>query len=167
MEIRRSTKDDLNEILKIFEEARKFMKENGNPNQWKDSHPNVSLIESDIENKISFVCLDEGKIVGTFMYIEGAEPTYDKIYDGKWLNDEPYGVVHRIASAAGKRGVATFCLNWCFEKCGNLRIDTHRDNKPMQNLLKKIGFVTCGIIHLANGDERIAFQKTKTVNTTK
>ena len=73
MEIRRSTKNDIDEILKIFEVARKFMKDSGNPNQWKDSYPEITLIESDIENNISFVCVDEGKIVGTFVYFEGIE----------------------------------------------------------------------------------------------
>jgi RimJ/RimL family protein N-acetyltransferase len=159
MEIRRSRKNDIDEIMKIFENARKFMKDNGNPNQWRDSYPEKSLIESDIENNVGFVCLDEGEIVGTFIYFEGKEPTYAEIYDGQWLNDEPYGVVHRVASKTGKGGVASFCLNWCFEKCRNLKIDTHRDNIPMHNLLIKLGFVRCGIIYLENGDERIAYQK--------
>lgn len=159
MEIRRSTKNNIDEIIKIFEDARKFMKDNGNPNQWKDSYPDKSLIESDIENNVSFVCVDEGKIVGIFIYFEGTEPTYEEIHSGQWLNDEPYGVVHRIASAVGKRGVASFCLDWCFRRCGNLKIDTHRDNIPMHNLLNKNGFIRCGIIYLKNGDERIAYHK--------
>lgn len=161
MEIRNSTKNDINKILKLYKDAREFMKANGNPEQWKDDYPNTSLVESDIENNISYVCIDEGEIAGVFMYLEGKEPTYEKIYEGEWINDKPYGVVHRIASAKGKKGVATFCLEWCFNKCGNLRIDTHRDNIPMQNLLNKIGFTKCGIIYLEDGDERIAYQRTK------
>lgn len=161
MEIRNSTKKDFDKILKLYKDAREFMKTNGNPEQWKDDYPRTSLVESDIENNISYICVDEGKIAGVFMYLEGKEPTYEKIYEGEWINDKPYGVVHRITSAKGKKGVATFCLDWCFNKCGNLRIDTHRDNIPMQNLLNKIGFVKCGIIYLENGDERIAYQKTK------
>jgi RimJ/RimL family protein N-acetyltransferase len=41
----------------------------------------------------------------------------------------------------------------------NLKIDTHRDNIPMQKVLKRNGFSECGIIYIENGDERIAFQK--------
>jgi RimJ/RimL family protein N-acetyltransferase len=159
MEIRRSTINDIDEILKIFEGARKFMKASGNPNQWKDSYPERKLIESDIYKNISYLCVDEGKIVGTFVFFEGIEPDYAEIHDGQWLNDEPYGVVHRVASATGKRGVATYCLNWSFEQCRNLKIDTHRDNIPMHNLLIKNGFHRCGIIYLENGEERIAYQK--------
>ncbi len=161
MEIRRSTINDIDEIMKIYEDAKKFMKESGNPNQWKSAYPERALIERDIENNTSFVCLDEDEIVGTFMYLEGEEPTYKEIYEGQWLNDEPYGVVHRIASKAGRKGAASFCLNWCFDKCRNMKIDTHRDNTPMHNLLNKLGFTRCGIIYLVNGDERIAYQKTE------
>lgn len=159
MEIRNSTIENLDKILKIYEDAREFMKTTGNPNQWSGQYPGISEVKNDIENKTGYVCLDEGQIVGVFMYTEGQEPTYEKIYEGQWLNDEPYGVVHRIAAAAGKKGVATFCLNWCYDKSKNIRIDTHRDNMPMRSLLSKMGFVQCGIVYLKNGDERIAYHK--------
>ena len=68
--------------------------------------------------------------------------------------------MHRIAASGVVRGAGSFCVNWAFSRCGNLRIDTHRDNLVMQNMLKKNGFTYCGIIHLENGDERLAFQKT-------
>lgn len=160
MEIRSSSQSDMDTMLKIYGQAREFMEINGNPNQWGKSYPEVSLIEQDMARKHSYVCIDDGEVVGTFMYVEGEDPTYVKIYQGEWINDEPYGVVHRIASANGKRGVATFCLDWCFNQSRNIRIDTHKDNFPMQNLLKKLGYHPCGIIYLLNGEERIAFQKT-------
>ena len=50
---------------------------------------------------------------------------------------------------------------WAFGQCGNLKIDTHRDNVVMQNMLKKNGFQSCGIIHVQDGSERLAYQKTK------
>lgn len=159
MEIRKSVSSDLNEIMNLFEQARVFMRENGNPNQWGNNYPNVSIIEEDINKGISYVCLNEGAIVGTFMYAEGPDETYHKIYEGAWVNDEPYGVIHRITSSTNTRGVATFCIAWCCNQSTNVRIDTHNDNIPMQNLLNKNGFVKCGIIHLLNGEERIAFQK--------
>ncbi|NLW22534.1 MAG: GNAT family N-acetyltransferase [Tissierellia bacterium] len=160
MEIRKSTYDDVYRMLEIFKEAREFMKENGNPNQWGEAYPPKSLLLQDIEEGNSYVCIKDGIIVGTFYYKEGEDPTYKKIYDGQWLNDKPYGVVHRIATARGTRGVGSFCLDWCFNQSGNLKIDTHRDNIPMQRLLAKLGFNRCGIIYIENGEERIAYQKT-------
>ena len=41
----------------------------------------------------------------------------------------------------------------------SLRADTHADNKIMQHLLEKNGFTRCGIIHVADGTPRIAYQK--------
>ncbi len=75
-------------------------------------------------------------------------------------------MIHRLASVDGKKGVATFCLSWCFAQCGNIRIDTHKNNIPMQNLLRKNGYTRCGIIYLENGDERIAYQKVKSPKKT-
>lgn len=159
MEIRKSKINDLDTILSLFEQARIFMRENGNPNQWKTKYPPTDVIEKDIENGISYVCVKGDKIVGTFMYYEGIDDTYGKIFDGAWLNDQPYGVIHRITAAKHTKGVASFCLAWCYEQFSNLKIDTHEDNIPMQNLLRKNGFQRCGKIYLSNGEERIAFQK--------
>ncbi len=93
-----------------------------------------------------------------FFYKFGDDPTYKTVYEGKWLNAEPYGVIHRIAVKSHRRGVASFCFSWCVSKGKNIKIDTHRDNIPMQKSLAKNGFSYCGIIHLENGDERLAYQ---------
>jgi len=134
------------------------MQRSGNPDQWGNVHPPRDLIISDIEAGTSYVCECDGKIEAVFYFNIEVEPTYAEI-DGKWLNDEPYGVVHRIASARSGTGAGAFCLEWCFEQCGNLRIDTHCDNKPMLGLLEKLRFSYCGIIWVENGDERKAYQK--------
>ena len=52
------------------------------------------------------------------------------------------------------------CLEWCSSHCPNLRVDTHRDNKVLQNILLKNGFTYCGIIYVKNGTERLAYQRT-------
>ena len=57
-----------------------------------------------------------------------------------WLNNEPYYVIHRMATNGKQKGVADACLKWCFEHCNNIRVDTHHDNLVMQNILKKVRF---------------------------
>jgi hypothetical protein len=161
MEIRKTVRADLDEVMEIYNKAGTFMKENGNPNQWVNGYPHVELIMEDIEENCSYVCIDHSQIVGVFRFTLGIDPTYINIYEGSWLNEEPYGVVHRIASLSHKKGVASYCLSWCFEQCQNVRIDTHQDNYIMQNLLTKNGYTRCGIIYLEDGAERIAFQKIK------
>ncbi|HOP10918.1 MAG TPA: GNAT family N-acetyltransferase [Oscillospiraceae bacterium] len=159
MEIRKAEVGEIDSIMKIYGYARKFMRENGNPEQWGDCHPPRELIENDIRQGKLYVCTDDGKIAAVFYYAREDDPTYRIVEGGAWRNDEPYAVVHRIASAEGTKGAATYCLNWAFEQSGNIRIDTHEDNKPMRSLLEKLGFVYCGEIYLANGSPRIAFQK--------
>ena len=163
MHIRNSTLNDLPRIMQIYEYAREFMKKNGNPNQWGQSNwPPEDLILDDIKKEKSFVCVnDDDKVIGVFYYEYGKdiEPTYENIYDGEWIGDNIYAVVHRIAGDGSEKGIGAFCINWAFEKSGHIRIDTHEDNVVMQNLLKKLGFEFCGIIHLKNGDKRLAYEK--------
>ena len=158
MVIRKTAMHDLPEVCRIYEGARGFMRENGNPDQWKDEFPTPDIVERDIMSGSSYVCVNGDAIAAVFFFSVGIEPMYLKI-GGQWRSDGPYGVVHRLASARITKGAGEFCLNWCFNQCRNVRIDTHRDNKPMRNLLDKLGYEYCGVIWLEDGDERIAFQK--------
>lgn len=160
MEIRHTQPDELPVLLDIFAHARRFMAQNGNPHQWGDRFPTREAVEADIAAGHSYVCLDGGRIVATFCFSTAGEPTYRVIREGAWLDDAPYGVVHRIAAAEQGHGAAAYCLEWCLQQCGNIRIDTHRDNKPMQRLLARLGYTYCGLIDLENGrGERLAYQK--------
>ena len=160
MTIRKTTMQDFDAVCGIYADARVFMREHGNPDQWMDDWPTPTITSRDIESGHSYVCVRDGEIAAVFYFSIETEPTYGEI-DGQWLDDEPYGVVHRLArnrSAAGN-GASGHCLQWCFEHCGNIRIDTHRDNAPMRELLDRNGYSYCGIIWVETGDERMAFQK--------
>lgn len=163
MQIRHSKMQDIEQMMKIYEYARNFMKENGNPTQWWEKKwPPKELIEKDILSGKSYVCIHENRIVGTFFFDYGKDidPTYIKMSSGEWLNDEPYGVIHRIAGDGSVKGIGEFCILWAFEKCGHLRIDTHEDNRIMQNLVKKLGFDYRGIIHVEQDKyPRLAYEK--------
>jgi len=159
MLIRKTLSSDLPAIADIYDNARRFMSESGNPNQWSSGKPNIDTAREDMENGVGYVAEENGEILAVFMFSVGEDPTYRKIYDGKWLNDAPYAVIHRIAVKEQGRGLIDYAINYCFSICPNLKIDTHRDNHPMQRALSKRGFKYCGIIYLENGDERLAFQK--------
>ena len=88
----------------------------------------------------------------------GNDPTYDKIYDGAWKNDNPYATIHRIASSREVRGIFRAAMDFALQNYSTIRIDTHRDNKVMRNAIEKVGFEYCGIIHCRNEDERLAYQ---------
>ena len=161
MLIRRTTDADIPAVMQIYAEARAFMRENGNPTQWKDGTPPQNLIERDIRDGKSYVCLDNNgeNILAVFYFSVEREPAYDSIY-GAWLDDGSYGVIHRIAKRTNApKGTGAFCLNWCFARHANIKIDTHENNLPMRKLLDNLNFTYCGVVRYPDGGERIAFQK--------
>jgi GNAT superfamily N-acetyltransferase len=165
VKIRKTNEKDLERIMEIYAYAREQMAKTGNPNQWGPTNwPPESLIRRDIEKGNSYVCVnDDGKVAGTFYYEFGKdiEPGYLDITDGEWMDDSPYGVVHRVASDGSEKGIGSFCINTAFGWCGHLRMDTHGDNRIMQSLLKKLGFVHCGTVYVEEDDyPRLAFEKT-------
>lgn len=166
MEIRAAVLGDLPQMMEIYAAARQFMRETGNPDQWKDSYPEEEIVREGILEGKAFVCVagrpeegEEGELLGTFYFAEEEDPTYQKIEEGRWLNEEPYGVVHRVAGSGKVKGFAKACFDWAGKQCNNLKIDTHRDNHVMQHVLEKNGFTRCGIIYLLNGEERLAYQR--------
>lgn len=162
MEIRHAERKDLERIMEIYAHARIFMAEHGNPRQWGATNwPPEDLIRSDIERGTSYVCLENERIAAVFYYEKGEdiEPCYREI-EGAWKGSSSYGVVHRIASDGTVKGAGAFCINWAFEQCGNLRMDTHGDNKVMQNLLKKLGFSYAGVTYVEEDeDPRLSYEK--------
>lgn len=161
MNIVLAQRDDIGNILRLFDTARAFMAKNGNPNQWKPGYPAKQTILQDIENRNFYVVKQDGRICGCFAYIIGEDPTYAKIEQGAWLDASVYGTIHRIASDQTVKGVFENVLRFCSEKCPHIRVDTHADNKVMQNLMKKYGFTYCGIIYIADGTPRLAYERIK------
>lgn len=160
MDIRKATESDLGQLLPIYEAARRFMRQSGNMEQWAGNYPAESALRADVAMGRLYVCMQNGRIAAVFCFFVGEEPTYGYI-EGAWQGEGPYGVIHRIAVAPDchRQGIADACYAWCLSQCSDVRIDTHRDNVPMQRSLAKNGFVYCGIIYLADGAERLAFQK--------
>lgn len=183
MAIRLAEKRDLSEILKIYEYARNFMAENGNPNQWGNKYPLKEDFEADIEKKQLYVCETElenaeiknthmpekgqnveqivskhGRIYAAFAFVMGDDPTYAHIEGGTWKSKTPYGTIHRLAGNGKKAGVFEECVQFCKEKVKHLRADTHADNRIMQHCLEKQGFEKRGIIYVENGTPRIAYE---------
>ncbi len=163
MKIRNTRMEELDTVMEIYAGARQFMVETGNPRQWAARNwPPRELIRRDIEQGRSYVCEADGNLLAVFYYHFGCDidPTYRIIENGAWIGGDPYGVVHRIAARKGSGG-GKFCIQWAFEQCGHLRIDTHGDNKVMQKVLEGLGFRYCGIIHVEeDSDPRLAYEKT-------
>lgn len=161
MQIRKATTEDLISILQIIDQAREIMRETGNLTQWNDGYPSQGIIASDIAQSHGFVCVADNQIVGYFCFIKGTdpEPNYHFIENGSWLNNKPYGVIHRLASGRKIKGIANAAFDFAFANTNNIKVDTHHDNIPMKNFLEKSGFAYCGIIYVNDGTARDAYQK--------
>ena len=161
MRIRKATYEDIPVLMQLFERAKSIMRASGNMHQWGNNYPSQEIVRRDIDAGVCYVLCDNNTVVATMAFIPGPDPTYSVIEDGAWLNDESYYVIHRIAVAVPGKGCARRLLDWAFERTGTVRIDTHRDNVIMHHILRGYGFEYCGVIHLANGEPRDAYQMSK------
>ena len=167
MELIPTKLSDVPTVMGIIKDAQNYLAAL-HIDQWQDGYPNQNQIEIDIKNNDSFIVVNEtNDIIGTTVFSTKKESTYQNI-EGKWItsDDSKYGVIHRLAVGDNYRslGLAKFVFNECEQRLKNMniasmRIDTHRDNKGMQQMLKKRDYVFCGVIILDSGDERLAFEK--------
>lgn len=162
----KTTKKDIDRVMVIIGEARSSIGKLG-IDQWQYGYPSRDIIKEDVAKGISYIVKnEEDEILGTFCLREDEEPTYKEIYDGAWLNKGESFALHRIAlcdKARGK-GIAPRIIEFISQKCresgmASVKVDTHQGNLPMRKMLEKNGFVYCGIIHLATGEERVAYEK--------
>lgn len=165
MEFSLAKKSDVEEIMNIITIAQAHFKSEG-IDQWQNNYPNHQVIKKDIENNSSYVIKDEEKVLGTVMISFDGESNYDKIHKGQWLSHGDYAVIHRIAVDFNHRGtgLASEFMEKIEKMCiakntSSIKVDTHRENLPMQKLLLKNNYKECGIIYLKDGNERLAYEK--------
>ena len=165
MHLRKSTLADRESIMNIIAQAQAYFKAQG-IDQWQNNYPNLEVIQNDIRNGNSYVLVKDSEVVATAVLTFTTEASYESVYDGQWLSDQPYGVIHRIAVEHELKGLGlssmvmkemeSICLA---EGIHSLRVDTHEENLSMQKLLQKNGFIYCGHIYLTGGAKRVIFEK--------
>ena len=148
--VRKATSGDIASLVRLADLSRQTMKRTGN----------ASIFREDIASNDCYLVLSGRVAVGAFVLRKGPDPTYAEIFQGQWLDTAPYSVLHGVMSDPDYHGVFSCIIRFCREQCSHLRIDTYRDNAIMRHLVQKHGFAYCGIIHIADGTERLAFQWT-------
>lgn len=170
--LRHSVQEDLPAIMEIISEAQSYFSRQG-IRQWQNGYPNPEVISNDMRRGNSYVLVEEnpetdrpGKILATVMISFDGEPTYAQI-DGEWITDGPYAVIHRLAVRPELKGrnIAGWIIGQAEQMCArrkypSIRIDTHEENHSMQQVAAKNGFQYCGIIIVADGSPRLAYEKT-------
>ncbi len=164
LNIRQATPEDAGRIWQIIQQAQERMRLRGS-NQWQDGYPNPEVIGRDIEHGYGHVLYNETGVIAYASVIFDGEPAYDKL-DGRWLTDQPYVVVHRLAVANEmlQQGVATLFMQRVEDLSRergvySFRVDTNFDNLSMQKILANLGFVYCGEVVYRQGYRR-AYEKT-------
>ena len=161
--LRKACLKDKNTIWKILQQAIKRRKEEGS-NQWQDGYPNETTIEDDLEKNYGYVLESENKILGYSAVIFDKEPAYE-IIEGKWLSDQQYLVIHRVAVSEDFTGlgIATKIFQE-IEKIAisnnifSIKVDTNFDNIPLLKILDKLNYTYCGEVYF-RGSARKAFEK--------
>lgn len=165
MEFRLAKEVDREKIEKIYEDGSLKLKSLG-INQWQGNEkPNLNNFSNLNENKIIYVLEDKEIIVSTLIIYDKDED-YENNLVGTWNSPKPYVALHRIATLSGarKKGygrkIIEFAENYARENnFKSVRIDTHRENKPMQNLLSSMEYNFVGLVFLDGKRERFAYEK--------
>ena len=165
MEFRLAKEVDREKIEKIYEDGSLKLKSLG-INQWQGNEkPNLNNFSNLNENKIIYVLEDKEIIVSTLI-IYDKDQDYENNLVGTWNSPKPYVALHRIATLSGarKKGygrkIIEFAESYARENnFKSVRIDTHRENKPMQNLLSSMEYNFVGLVFLDGKRERFAYEK--------
>ncbi len=168
--IRTMQPEDIPAVMDIIREAQRSLKALG-ISQWQNGYPNEEAFQRDIKNRIGYVLAADDRIAATAAISFAPDPTYGEIYEGAWLTEGAYGVIHRIAvrTEYKRSGYAAELVSFAKKlarqqekQIQSLRIDTHEGNLPMRGFLRKEGFEECGIIYLREEktpeDRRIAYE---------
>lgn len=158
LNIEKACMEEFEALQRVYAAARRFMEQTGNPDQWGKTNPPAELLLSHLAQGNLYAVKENGRICGAFAFIPGVDPTYGYI-EGAWASDSPYAAIHCVASDGTARGVFDACVAFCGQRCGHLRIDTYKDNVIMQRCIERQGFAYRGIIYLANGSPRMAYDR--------
>lgn len=165
MNFRKAEKKDIDAVMQIISDARARIEKLG-IDQWQYGYPSRDVIIDDVKRGRFYLGTEKDEIFSVFAMITDGEPTYDKIYDGKWLTAGRYVAVHRIAvnGKTVRHGIGSETLRYIASEAvkngfESVRIDTHEGNIPMRRMLEKNGFTHCGTIYLAGGQKRVAYEK--------
>lgn len=153
--IRQANINDIDYIMPMIVEGRKHIATYNIP-QWINGYPSIETITQDINLKRGYVYIIDNEIVGYFVVLEH-DPCYDNI-DGEWLNDLPYVAIHRTVTKYFNAGLGSKMLDEIKNIYSHIRIDTHEGNISMNKCLIKNNFIYCGVIKLADGSPRNAYE---------
>lgn len=163
MILRKATFSEAPIIWNILQQAIEQRKQDGSE-QWQHGYPNEQTVQDDLTNGYAYVLVDNEVIIVYAAIVFGIEPAYTDI-KGKWLTNDDYAIVHRVAvsNAAKGKGIATLLFKMIEDLClqqkvYSIKVDTNFDNIPMLKIMDKLNYTYCGEIFFI-GAMRKAYEK--------
>lgn len=156
--IRQATLQDLDDLDDLAVRTITHMHQHGRT-QWTLNYPRKVHFKHDIDHGDLFVYVVDARIAGVYALCEDNEPSYQTI---DWTVNQAL-VMHRIMVdpvMQGKRLVDHIFLHAYHQAAkrgyDGIKIDTHQNNQPMLNLLKRHGFNYRGYLKAI---DRLAFER--------
>lgn len=163
VKFRSAVEADAERIWQIIRQAKEQMRLLGSQ-QWQDGYPTLETIARDIALGYGYVLCQQASVIAYGAALFDGESAYEVI-EGRWMDDEPYVVVHRLAVAdeMKQRGIAALYMEKVAELSlqrgvNRFRVDTNFDNHYMHKMLERLGFAYCGEIQYEKGS-RMAYEK--------
>ncbi len=156
---------DYPHMQKNYARARELMARNGNPTQWGDTFPKDDVVRDDIAQRRAMLLVDEWADTSASSrnsrYAPAkTPPTITSTAPGSTTIPTSPSTASRPPDSS--RHAARDCIAWALKHYGNVRADTHPNNKAMQHVLETSGFARCGLIQLLDrptDTTRIAYQR--------
>ena len=150
---------DIKLIMAIINDGKKHLKSQ-NSLQWNlpNGYPNEDILLNDIKNESCYLYIEDNEVIGTMSIIHTPDENYYEI-NGKWLTDQPYASIHRIAvlNSHHNNGIGVKMLLEAEKIVNNniysIKIDTHKINVQMIKTIEKCGYTYCGTITLKRSKE--------------
>lgn len=162
MIFRHATAEDIDRIVEIVSHASQRLGKAG-IDQWQRGYPNRQSIEQDVADGVGMILCLGAEILAYGAVIFTGEKAYDDLTGGEWLTKGEYAVVHRLCVSeifVGMGFAKQFMRaaeTMAAERVAAMRIDTHPENKIMQNMIEKLGYTYCGDVIIES--RRLAYEK--------
>lgn len=154
--LRKANKNHLEQIMNVVHDAQENLNAAG-IDQWKNGYPDRLNILSDIEQNSLYEIMFEKQIAGIIAIQYTPEPNYKTLSGGKWLGNDNYATIHRLAidSSFAHQGLGRMALTSALSlirerQITSVRVDTHRKNRRVQHLVTELDFKYRGVIHIVD-----------------
>lgn len=163
MLIRQCKIEEIETVGEFYDSVVKDLCENVNFPKWTYKvYPSTQFVREMTCAGEQFVCFDNGKLVGAFVFNDDPQGEYEKATWGVSLQRGEYGVCHAlaIATALQGKGLGKQIVDFCIQRAKRLgykaiRLDVVPTNFPARKLYEKCGFTYVGDADLERGYDDI------------